>query len=458
MPSKPIVCVVGTGYVGLVTGTCLADLGHGVVCMDVDEKKIDRLKRYEIPIFEPGLSELVEKNAHAGRLTFTTSLSSALESASIVFIAVGTPSLPDGSADLSFVWKAGESIAKAAHEATTVVIKSTVPIGTNRRLHEKLRQWNPKIEWHVVSNPEFLREGSAVGDFLRPDRVVVGGTSDGARERVMALYGNVPGEKFLTDWETAETIKYASNAFLATKISFSNFIAQVCEKTGADVVSVTRGMGLDPRIGKSFLNAGLGYGGSCFPKDVAEFMALTQNAGVDNALLQAVNAINQSQRALFLAKIKHHFGSLQGKRLGVWGISFKPNTDDLREAPALSIIPALVHAGADVYAFDPEGIPNAKKEFSDLLAPAATRSHAQTGSLHFAQSGADAAKNAHALILLTEWPEFTNFDLSTLKSLLGAPVVFDGRNAFDPKRMHELGFDYHGIGRGKNGNPNGRTH
>ena len=430
------ICVVGTGYVGLVTGTCLADVGHRVECMDIDERKIAKLHRFEIPFFEPGLAELVEKNSKAGRLSFTNSLSHALSRCPIVFIAVGTPSRKDGSADLAYVWKAVESIAQTASASTIVVLKSTVPIGTNRMVLEKLRSLNPKVDWHVVSNPEFLREGSAVGDFLRPDRVIVGGDHDGSTERVLALYAPLPGEKFLCDWETAETIKYASNSFLATKISFINFIAQVCEKTGGDVVSVAKGMGLDSRIGKSFLHAGLGYGGSCFPKDVAEFVTMAQHAGVNNDLLKAVESINLAQRELFLAKIERHFGSLKGKRIAIWGIAFKPLTDDLREAPSLTIIPRLVEQGAHVIAFDPEGMANAKNLWPRLA---------------LAQSAAEAARSADALVILTEWPEFVHFDLSALKSLLASPVVFDGRNCFEPKRMHELGFDYHCIGRP--GNP-----
>lgn len=433
MMVKESIAVIGTGYVGLVTGACLAHLGHDVHCMDIDSQKIASLEKGQIPFFEPGLSHIVLQNVAQKRLSFSASMEEALSKANLVFIAVGTPSRSDGSADLSFVEQAIDNLARYAKRDLVVIMKSTVPIGTNRRLQARLQNAGSVHSFFVVSNPEFLREGSAITDFQKPDRIVVGGLDEIARSRVMNLYSSIATEKLSIDWESAETIKYASNAFLATKISFANFISQVCDATGAQVNEVTRGMGLDNRIGKPFLNAGLGYGGSCFPKDVAEFSQFAQKTGLDASLLQAVEKINISQRKRFFERIVHSFhGALTGQTIAVWGIAFKPFTDDIREAPALSIVQWLLDGGARVQAFDPEAMDQAKKRWP---------------SVSFGTSPAEVCRNADALVILTEWPVFRDFDKSILRDSLKRPLVFDGRNIWNPVEMKQLGFDYYSIGR-----------
>ncbi|HTY68482.1 MAG TPA: UDP-glucose/GDP-mannose dehydrogenase family protein [Alphaproteobacteria bacterium] len=431
------IAMIGTGYVGLVSGACFSEFGVNVTCVDKDEAKIARLKRGEIPIYEPGLEELVANNVKAGRLSFTTDLAAAVKGAKAVFIAVGTPSRRgDGHADLSFVYGAAEEIGRAMDGYTVVVTKSTVPVGTGREVARRIRAVRRDAKFDVVSNPEFLREGSAINDFMRPDRVVIGADSDEAREVMRSLYRPlylIETPIVFTSIETSELIKYAANTFLAAKITFINEIADLCEKVGADVHDVARGIGLDGRIGRKFLHPGPGYGGSCFPKDTLALVKTAQEYKAPLKIIEAVVAVNEARKKHMAQRIISACGgSVKGKTIGILGLTFKPNTDDMRDAPSLDIVPALIQAGARVQAFDPEGMDEAEKLLPDVV------------MCHDAYS---AMKGADALAIITEWNEFRALDLERMKSLLRSPVVVDLRNVYAPKEMSDAGFRYTCVGR-----------
>ena len=430
------ICMVGTGYVGLVTGTCLADFGMTVVCVDVDEAKIAALQRGQVPIYEPGLEELVARNERAGRLSFSTDLKGAVEKSVAIFIAVGTPPLPDGSADLSYVRQVAESIADHANGYKVVVTKSTVPTGTGKMIEEILRGRNGGHDFSVVSNPEFLREGSAVQDFLRPDRVVIG-----ARDpRAVAIMKEIYSPLYLletpfvvTDVESAEMIKYASNGFLSVKISFINEVARLCELVGADVHAVAKGMGLDKRIGSKFLHPGPGFGGSCFPKDTQAVADLARRYGTRFEIIEAAIAANESTKTRMIDKIEAAAGPVAGKTIGILGISFKPATDDIRESAALRIIAELTKKGAAIRAFDPAAMENARKALTDV---------AYTADAYECAAGCD------ALVLVTEWNEFRALDFDRLEKAMKGRVLVDLRNVYEPDEVRGLGWTYVGVGRG----------
>ncbi|NWG92209.1 MAG: UDP-glucose/GDP-mannose dehydrogenase family protein [Parvularculaceae bacterium] len=432
------VAIVGTGYVGLVSGACFAHFGHNVICVDKDAGKIKRLEHGEIPIFEPGLDALVAENVAAGRLAFTTDLKAATPDAEAVFIAVGTPSRRgDGFADLTYVYAAAEEIAAAMNGFTVVVTKSTVPVGTGAEVETIIRRVRPDADFSVVSNPEFLREGAAIEDFKRPDRIVVGAEDERAREVMRELYRPLFINEtpiVFTNRATSELIKYAANAFLATKITFINEMADLCERVGANVQEVARGIGLDGRIGSKFLHAGPGYGGSCFPKDTLALVRTAQAAGAPTKIVEAVVEINaRRKRQMAERVIAACGGSVKGKSIAILGLTFKPNTDDMRDSPSIDIIPALQAAGAKIRAFDPAGMEEAKKHLKDVF---------YCDGPYHAMDGAD------AVALLTEWDEFRALDLRRAKDLLKAPIFVDLRNVYRPAQMTELGFQYHSIGRG----------
>jgi len=430
------IAVIGTGYVGLVAGTCFAESGNDVVCLDIDAEKIRRLQAGQIPIYEPGLEELLRRNVHDGRLKFTTSYPEAIPRAQVVFIAVGTPPGEDGSADLRYVLSAARSIAENMRGYTVIVDKSTVPVGTSAKVAEAVRS-NTQEEFDVVSNPEFLKEGAAIDDFMKPDRVVVGATSQRAFDVMDELYAPFvrTGKPILhMDPASAELTKYAANAMLATRISFMNEIANICSLVGADVDRVRKGIGTDDRIGSRFLFSGVGYGGSCFPKDVKAIVKTAAEHGYPFRILQAVEEVNESQKRLLFEMVLRHFGGrLEGRRFAVWGLAFKPNTDDMREAPSVVVIEALLSAGASVCACDPEAVGEARK-------------HYLGDRIDYAEKPMDALRGADALILVTEWNEFRRPDFEAMKRLLKHPVVFDGRNIYSRKTLESLGFTYYGIG------------
>ena len=430
------ICVVGSGYVGLVTGACLADFGMHVTGVDKDEAKIEALRKGEIPIFEPGLETLVKKNMSEGRLEFTTELGPAIEQALAVFIAVGTPPLPDGSADLSFIRQVATSIGRHLNGYKAVVTKSTVPTGTGQMIEKIIaRESQGRHQFAIVSNPEFLREGSAIEDFMRPDRVVVGSRDERAHEIMRDIYAplkraDVPFVE--TNVETAELIKYASNGFLATKISFINEIAALCEPYGADVEVVARGMGLDQRIGPRFLNPGPGFGGSCFPKDTRAVAQLAQQKGLTFRIIEAVLAANETTKSRMLGKLRDALGSFEGKTVAVLGLSFKPDTDDIRESPAMTLVQGLLAGGAAVRAYDPEAMEAFAAEFERV---------------DYCDNPYDAAEGADALAIVTEWNQFRALDLARLKETLGQPLILDFRNLYEPQRMAAQGFHYISVGR-----------
>ncbi|MFZ5913032.1 MAG: UDP-glucose dehydrogenase family protein [Pseudomonadota bacterium] len=431
------VTMIGTGYVGLVSGACFSDFGHDVICVDKDQTKIESLLSGKIPIFEPGLDALVAENTAAGRLTFTTDLAAAVADADAVFIAVGTPSRRgDGHADLTYVYSAAEEVAAALNGYTVVVTKSTVPVGTGAEIESLMRKKRPDAEFDVASNPEFLREGSAIEDFKRPDRVVVGATSERAAEVLRQLYRPLfllETPVLVSGRETAELIKYAANAFLATKITFINEMADISEKVGADIGAVARGIGLDGRIGKKFLHAGPGYGGSCFPKDTLALVRTAEMVGAPSSIVNAVVQANDRRKKAMAQKIIAACGgSVQGKTIAVLGLTFKPNTDDMRDAPSLDIIPELQKSGAMVRVYDPEGMQEAQKLLSGLV---------------WCESAYETMGGAHALVIITEWNAFRALDLKRCKQLLASPVIVDLRNIYEPKQMAAAGFDYHSIGR-----------
>jgi len=429
------IAVAGTGYAGLSTGTCFADMGNNVTCIDIAEEKIEMLRRGEVPIFEPGLSELIARNVKAGRLHFTTDYAAALADAEFVFICVGTPSGVDGEADLRYVRMAAETIAQTMDHPLIVINKSTVPVGTGDWVADIIARSQPQpIDFNVVSCPEFTREGSAIHDFLNPDRVVLGSHNPNAAEKVAQLHLPLRARIIVTDLRTAEMIKYASNAFLATKISFINEIASICETLGADVQEVAIGMGYDKRIGSHFLNAGLGYGGSCFPKDVKalEHMALVH--GSHPALLRAVMDINRDARRWAVWTLRRLLGhKLDRKRIGILGLAFKPNTDDIREAPALDIARMLQNEGAIVSGYDPVAIPNAARANPDM---------------RMAEGPYELAEDVDALLICTEWNEFRHLDLVRLRKTMRQPIIVDGRNMYESTRMHAMGFTYQAVGKG----------
>ena len=431
------VAMVGAGYVGLVSGACFAEFGHIVACVDKDAGKIERLRRGEMPIFEPGLGALVGANGEAGRLTFTTELAASVADADAIFIAVGTPSRRgDGHADLTHVFAAVEEIADLLQDYTVIVTKSTVPVGTGDRIEALIRARRKDLDFDVASNPEFLREGAAIDDFIRPDRIVVGTTSERARDVMRKIYRPLflnETPVIFTDRRTSELTKYAANAFLATKITFINEIADLCEATGADVQDVARGIGLDGRIGRKFLHAGPGYGGSCFPKDTKALLQTSREFDSPTSIVAAVVEANDRRKKKMAGKIVAAFGgSVTGKKIAVLGVTFKPNTDDMRDAPSLDIVPALQKAGAAIRAFDPEGM----KEAGHLLV-----------GVDWAEDPYVAMTGCDGVVILTEWNEFRALDLDRMKSLLGKPLMIDLRNIYEPAEMAAAGFEYHSVGR-----------
>lgn len=430
------IAVIGTGYVGLVTGTCFAETGNDVTCIDIDQRKVDKLSSGEITIYEPGLEKIFIRNLKEGRLHFTSNLEEGIKDAKILFLALPTPPGEDGSADLRYVLGVAKDLGKIISDYVVIVDKSTVPVGTAEKVFEAVSE-NSKVPFDVVSNPEFLREGVAVEDFMKPDRVVIGTNSDRAKKLMSELYAPFvrSGNPLIyMDLRSAELTKYAANSFLATKISFMNEIAQLCERLGADVDMVRLGIGSDARIGKRFLFPGIGYGGSCFPKDVQALVKSSDEVGYDFQILNAVMKVNETQKMHLLPKIKSFFnGDLSGRHFALWGLAFKPNTDDIREAPSLSIIDALLSAGATVTAFDPEAMNNVKQTIGDKI--------------KYTETQYDALNNADALIIATEWNEFRTPDFQKIQQLVKSKAIFDGRNLFDLETMKELGFHYESIGR-----------
>ena len=428
------ISVIGVGYVGLVTGTCFGDLGHQVTCVDVDEIKIEKLRAGVLPIYEPGLEEIVRRNTQAGRLEFTSSYSEAIDGSEFAFIAVGTPQGSGGEADLKYVRSAAQSIAEVMDHPLIIVNKSTVPIGTGDWVSDIVRRHqSAPVDFSVVSNPEFLREGAAINDFMHPDRIVLGSLDSEAAAQVAQLYLSLRAPIMITDLRTAEMIKYASNAFLATRISFINEIASICEALGADVKEVAVGMGYDKRIGPDFLDAGIGYGGSCFPKDVQALAHMAAVHGCHPQLLRAVMDINRDQRRQVVHKLRELLGRLDQKVLGVLGLAFKPNTDDMREAPSVELIHLLQSEGAKIRAYDPVAMVNADHYLSDVT---------------LCQDAYDVAQGADALVIITEWNEFKHLSLPRLKKAMRQPIIVDGRNIYEVEQMKALGFVYRGVGRG----------
>jgi UDPglucose 6-dehydrogenase len=430
------IAIIGTGYVGLVAGTCFADSGNDVTCVDIDERKIRMLQAGEVPIYEPGLEELIRKNVKERRLSFTTELATAVSPAQVVFIAVGTPEGESGDADLQYVLAAAEQIGRALRQYTVVVDKSTVPVGTADKVRQTIARVT-KVEFDVVSNPEFLKEGAALDDFLKPDRVVIGASSERARRIMGELYApfvRTENPVIYMDTRSAELTKYAANAMLSARISFMNDMAALCEKVGADVDFVRKALGADRRIGYPFLFPGVGFGGSCFPKDVKALVATAREHGLELDLLRAVERTNERQKKLLVNKaLKHFGGSLAGRTFGVWGLAFKPKTDDMREAPSIEVIEGLLGKGAQVVAHDPVAERSARRYFGDRI--------------RYATLPYEALEGADALFIVTEWNEFRHPDFERMKALMKSPVIFDGRNIYDPARMRELGFTYQGIGR-----------
>ena len=427
------VCVVGSGHVGLVTGACLADLGNKVICVDDDVAKIDLLQKGQIPFYEPDLEQMVYRNVGEGRLSLTTSVEDGVEKANVVFICVGTPQGPDGAADLSFVEKAAKRIAESMDGYKAIVDKSTVPVKTGGWVKRTVQLNNRhQHDFDMISNPEFLREGKAVNDFMHPDRIVIGVESERAVGLMKELYKPLDAPMIITNIETAELIKHASNAFLALKISYINALANICEAVGADVTKVAEGMGLDKRIGRAFLDAGIGYGGYCLPKDVLAFIKIAEEAGYDFELLRAVDKVNEHQCRQVAKKAKELLWNLNGKTIGILGLAFKPDTDDIREAPAIKIIRQLQQEGVKIKAYDPKAMENIRQVFPDI---------------ELCQNLYQVAEGSDALVMVTDWDEFKEMDLKKIKGLLNQPVIIDGRNIFDPDEMKRLGFMYQGVGR-----------
>lgn len=438
------ITIFGSGYVGLVTGACLADAGNHVLCVDVDERKTAMLQRGEVPIHEPGLESLIRRSADAGRLRFTTNASEGVDHGLFQLIAVGTPPDEDGSADLRYVLAVARTIGQHMTDYKVVVTKSTVPVGTADKVRgavqESLDKRHTRVAFDMVSNPEFLKEGAAIADFMRPDRVVIGTDSERATELLRSLYEPFTHNRdrmIVMDVRSAELTKYAANAMLATRISFMNELANLAERFGADIESVRIGLGSDPRIGYAFIYPGLGYGGSCFPKDVQALQRSAQEVGYDASILAAVESVNERQKQILFNKIKAHFGELRGKTVAIWGLAFKPNTDDMREAASRVLMESLWAAGAKVRAFDPVAMPECQRIYGDRA------------DLALCKTSHDALKGADALAIVTEWREFRSPDFELIKTALHTPVIFDGRNIYDPEQMAQAGFSYYAIGRGK---------
>lgn len=433
--------VIGAGYVGLVAAACFAESGNDVICVDVDEEKVKWLKKGEVPIYEPGLEELLKHNAAAGRLSFTTDITTCVQGSEVIFIAVGTPQDTNGSADLGHVLQVAQNIGKAMNGPKIIVNKSTVPVGTADLVREEIAK-HTSFHFDVVSNPEFLKEGSALDDFMRPDRIIIGASSVEAAEMMRELFApfvRTDNPILVMDVRSAEVTKYAANALLATKVSFMNEIANFCEKVGADVTQVRRGVGADSRIGSSFLFPGVGYGGSCFPKDIRALIRCGKDSGMELEIVAAVDRVNTKQKNRLCQKLIAHYGSpekIKGKHFALWGLAFKPKTDDMREAPSLAVINELHKLGASIATYDPEAMIVGKKIFA--------KSDSQ---IEFCQTSYDALKNADALLIVTEWNEFRRPNFSRVSQLLKAPVIFDGRNLFEPAKMNRLGFTYYSIGR-----------
>jgi UDPglucose 6-dehydrogenase len=427
--------IIGSGYVGLVTGACFADVGHNVICVDNDAQKIKQLQAGEVPIYEPGLEEIIHRNVSAHRLRFTGSIEEGVKNSQIVFIAVPTPQQPDGDVDLSFLEKVAREIAGILTDYRVIVDKSTVPVKTGEKVAESIKRYNRHgANFDVVSNPEFLREGCAVADLMQPDRVVIGAQSEHAIDLMKKVYEPFMAPILVTDINSAELIKHCANSFLALKISYINAVSAICEASGADVEKVADGIGMDHRIGRDFLNAGIGYGGSCFPKDIAAFITITERLGVPFNLLKEVQRINNAQKERFLKAIRETLWVLREKRIAVWGLTFKPDTDDVRSSVAIELVADLLREGAHVVAYDPKGMQKARaiKAIADA---------------EFASSAFEAVNDAEALVIATEWNEFANVDLAVVKEKMRTPIVFDGRNLLDPGTMGRLGFHYHSIGR-----------
>jgi len=429
------ISIIGSGYVGLVTGACFADVGHNVICVDNDRRKVETLRSGKVPIYEPGLEEVIHRNVSAHRLRFTESTEDGVNHSQVVFIAVPTPPLADGSVDLTYIEKVAREIAAVLKEYRVIVDKSTVPVKTGEKVADTIRRYNKAgVDFDVVSNPEFLREGCAVNDLMSPDRIVIGSNSDQALALMKKIYEPFMAPIMVTDINSAELIKHAANSFLALKISYINAISAICEASGADVEKVADGIGADKRIGRSFLNAGLGYGGSCFPKDLAAFIAISEQLGVPFTLLKEVQEINRVQRERFVKKIRDTLWVLKDKKIAIWGLTFKPDTDDVRSSVAIDVTNDLLREGAIVQAYDPK----AMARVDELkLCP----------GIVMKGSALEAATDAEALVLATEWNEFNNIDLDEVKKAMHTPIVFDGRNLFDPGTMTQLGFRYYGIGR-----------
>ncbi|MEW6410510.1 MAG: UDP-glucose/GDP-mannose dehydrogenase family protein [Nitrospirota bacterium] len=430
------ICVIGTGYVGLVTGACFSEFGIKVTCVDKEKKKIEALKKGQIPLYEPGLEEIVKRNTKEERLLFTSDIAHAVRKSLVIFIAVGTPPRGDGSADLAGIDEVARAIAENMNGYKVIVTKSTVPVGTGERIRKIIIQsQREKSNFDIASNPEFLREGSAIEDFMRPNRVVIGASSEQAIAILKDLYSPlylIETPFVITDIKTAEMIKYATNAFLATKISFINEIANICEKVGADVHVVAKGIGLDNRIGPKFLHPGPGYGGSCLPKDALAISKIARDHGYEFKLIDTVISVNDRQKVIMVEKIKKAVGDLKGKTIGVLGLSFKPNTNDIRESPAIAVINRIQKEGAKIKAYDPAAIEEAKKVLEKVI---------------YCKDSYEVAKNSDALIIMTEWNQFRNLDIIKLKDIMKKPMIIDLRNIYDPKRMKELGFDYTSVGR-----------
>ncbi|ADM68982.1 UDP-glucose 6-dehydrogenase TuaD [Paenibacillus polymyxa E681] len=425
--------VIGTGYVGLVSGVCFAQKGNEVICVDLEQHKIDMLNRAESPIYEPGIEKLIALNLEAGRLEFTSDLADAVRRSDIVILAVGTPSLANGEANLSYIAQAAADVGKAMNGYKIIMTKSTVPVGTNEKIKDVLAR-HTSLSFDIVSAPEFLREGSAINDTLHPDRIIIGLDNTGLRETMVTLHQVFTDKIYVTDIRSAEMIKYASNAFLATKISFINEIANICEKVGADVTCVADGMGMDKRIGSSFLQAGIGYGGSCFPKDTNALIQIAGNVDYEFKLLKSVVEVNTDQRFMIISKLRESLGQLNGVSIGIWGLAFKPNTDDIREAPALEIVETLIQAGAIVKLYDPIAMDKFKE-------------HVDHPNIVWCSSPQQAAEGSDAVCLLTDWEEFKKVDLVQLASILRKPVLIDGRNVFAEEQIQGSGLEYYSVGR-----------
>ncbi|HEV2095516.1 MAG TPA: UDP-glucose/GDP-mannose dehydrogenase family protein [Chthoniobacterales bacterium] len=433
--------IIGSGYVGLVTGACFADVGHNVICVDNDPRKVESLQAGKVPIYEPGLEEVIHRNVSAKRLRFTGSIKDGVENGEVIFIAVPTPQQPDGSVDLSFIEKVAREIAGVLTAYRVIVDKSTVPVKTGEKVAESIKRYNRHgAKFDVVSNPEFLREGCAVGDLMKPDRIVIGAQSEHAIALMKKVYEPFMAPILVTDINSAELIKHAANSFLALKISYINAVSAICEASGADVEKVADGIGMDRRIGRNFLNAGIGYGGSCFPKDIAAFITISEQLGVPFHLLKEVQRINAGQKERFLKRIRDTLWVLREKKIAVWGLTFKPDTDDIRSSVAIDLVADMLREGAHVAVYDPKGSEKAR-EVRELA------------SATFAASAMEAVQGAEALVVATEWSEFANVDLTAVKDAMNTAIVFDGRNLFDPATMRQVGFEYHSIGRERVASP-----